>query len=137
MTARTLALDDDGDLLLVSGRLSYLDGRAAIAQRIKVVLELHEGEWFLDLSAGVPYREQVFVRVPDEAAVSALLRAKILGVDGVVGLREFNLVFDYTDRELQLSFVAITDEGDVAAVSAPGVQPWGFVLLFTNLARVY
>jgi hypothetical protein len=139
MTARTIKLDSDGDLdLSSSGRMSLLEGRAAIAQRLQVRLSMFRGEWFLDLMAGVAYRDEVLVKRPDETAVSAMFRAEIMRVNGVIGIRSFDLTFDYAARELSLSFVAITEEGDIEAESETDpVRPWGFVLLFPSIGRIY
>ena len=110
---------NDVDLLVGSdGRLDLVlcDGRVQVAQDLHTRFGTWAGEWFLDERAGVRYREDVLVRAPDIAIVEAMFRRLILSTPGVTGIQEFRLAYDRAGRRLDLTFVALTPWGNIAAV---------------------
>lgn len=108
-----------------------VEGRRAVAQRLRSRFLTHRGEWFLDLTFGTPYRQEIFIKPANVPAVSALIRRLILQTPGVTGLAAFAATFDHATRVLTVSFTATTDEGDIVATSTPSpIAPWGFDLLF-------
>jgi hypothetical protein len=110
-----LALAADHDLdLSRSGDASLLDGAERIAQQIKVSLQTLLGEWFLDVTVGVPYLERVLVKTPDRAAIEAIFRTRITAVEGVRFVRRLDLMIDHQGRALAIAFEADTDEGLIA-----------------------
>lgn len=53
-------LDAAGDYTFGQGSANFLvDSPAAVAQAVSTRLKLIQGEWFLDVNAGVPYNTQV------------------------------------------------------------------------------
>ena len=136
---RDIAIDPvSHDLVFDGQHFATVEGRQAVAQRLLVKFSMFEGEWFLDLDAGIPYRDEILVKNPDINLVGTVLRREILSTEGVTGLREFDISFDSARRELSLSFVAETDEGDLPAALAPSpVTPGMFVLLFNESLFYY
>jgi hypothetical protein len=114
------------------------EGRRAIAQRLRLRFGVFLGEWFLDETFGVAYREEVLVRNPDLSVIGALFRQTILGTPGVTGILEFDLTLDGVLRTLTVDFIATTEEGDVSMVSGPSpIQPWMFVLMYQAAGPIY
>jgi hypothetical protein len=110
-----LALASDHDLdLSRSGDVALLEGAERIAQQIKVSLQTLLGEWFLDVTVGVPYLERVLVKTPDRAAIEAIFRARITAVQGVSLVRRLDLTIDHQGRALAIAFEADTEEGLIA-----------------------
>lgn len=110
-----LALAADHDLdLSRAGDASLLEGAERIAQQIRVSLQTVLGEWFLDVTVGVPYLERVLVKSPDRAGIEAIFRARITAVAGVKFVRRLELLIDHQGRALALAFEADTDEGLIA-----------------------
>ncbi|KUE88877.1 hypothetical protein ASL20_09635 [Cupriavidus necator] len=105
--SRDLDLSDGGDLSLV-------DGAERIAQQIEVTLRAFLGEWFLDVSFGVPYLNKVLVKGPDRAQLEAIFRARIGDVPGVTSVQRIDLLIDHAGRALAIEFEADTTEGLVA-----------------------
>jgi len=121
------------DLVFDGQQFGFNLGRRAIAQRLLIKFGTFLGEWFLDVTAGIPYREEVLVRAPDEAVLSALFRQNILETTGVTGISEFALALQPASRGLSVSFVATTDEGELPVTLGPDpLQPSMFVLLFDD-----
>lgn len=106
-----------GALVFTDGDLVITPPLEAAAQHIRERLELAQGEWFLDLEDGVPWRERVLVRNPDIAVISAILRERILGTPEVLRLASFDLRFTRVTGELRLAFVAIVEGGQLEATA--------------------
>jgi len=90
-----------------------INGADKVAQQIKITLLAFLGEWFLDITFGVPYLEEILVKNPHLASVETILRAHINNVPRVIRLESFNMTFDRARRTLGVEFEAVTDYGPV------------------------
>lgn len=109
---RALALDDDGDLDLSSGTVTLVSGVDAVAQRIRGRLRLWRGEWFADLTVGVPCL--TFLGQKNAAGrAESVLRQAIANCPGVASLLSFSLAFDAAARHATVVFRARTTDGQV------------------------
>ena len=66
-----------------SGHLMLVSGAELTAQRIRIRLRWQFGEWAQDISRGVDYVGQIFVKAPDLEVVRALLLAAVTPVAAV------------------------------------------------------
>jgi hypothetical protein len=85
-------LDTFGDYTFGRGASNFLvDSPAAVAQAISTRLKLIQGEWFLDIQAGVPYNTQVlgFGTIPyyDFAIKDAILNTP--GVSSIINYSSY------------------------------------------------
>ena len=111
---RDLSLNSqEHDLKINKYDLLLNEKRDSIRQRLSVRLRLVLREWFLDLTAGLPYYEVFFDKNPDVQEIEARLRAAILGVPGVLEILYFNLTFNNERRVLTVHFTVSTEEGNV------------------------
>ena len=108
-----LKLSSTHDLLLKDGKLLLTEGASQRAQQIKIALLTFFGEWEFDTSIGIPYLEQILVKTPNKFRVEAILRKKILAVQGVRSITSFSLDIDRINRSLSVHFSAETDDGKV------------------------
>lgn len=90
-----------------------INGADKVAQQIKITLLAFFGEWFLDVTFGVPYLEEILVKNPRIATVETILRAHINAVPHVIRLETFILDWNRQTRTLSLNFVAQTDYGPI------------------------
>lgn len=97
-----------------SGDASWIEAAERVQQQIKVTLLAFLGEWFLDITFGVPYLEAIMVKGPDRAQIEAILRASIADVPGVSSVRRLSIEIDRPQRQLAVNFEAATDFGIVA-----------------------
>jgi len=88
--------------------LMLINNAEGVAQRIKIALLTFLGEWFLDLSYGLPYFESVLVKNPNASLVHSIFRDAILRVEGVTLVNSLSLDFDRPARILTVNFVAET-----------------------------
>lgn len=106
-----LKLNSQHDLLLKENRLVLTDGMNAIAQRIKIVLLTFAGEWFLDISQGLPYFDEILVKNPNSTRIYAIFRRQIARVRGVKRVINLTLSVDRKSRSLIVEFEAESVEG--------------------------
>jgi hypothetical protein len=112
-------LDENNDLIIP---LRYTSGIEAVAQGIRIRLQLWRGEWFLDLDAGIPYLPTEDGAVTEQAAIlgqrfdsvkaRTAFRREILSTPGVVDIPELRITFDGPTRTLAIEFRAKTAFGD-------------------------
>lgn len=96
MKYRTLSAD--GDYTFGNGNLDfYIDIPEAVAQAVKTSLLLWLGEWYLDVTAGVPYMQSVIGKHSQDLADSTLV-AQISQVQGVVNIVDFQSIIDPNTR---------------------------------------
>ena len=102
------AFDENGDYAINS----FIDGFNATVQAVETRLKLFRGEWFLNLSSGVPYYQVVFVKPAKLSEIEAAIRNTIIETDGVKELLAFELNFDRQTRSASVSFSANTIYGE-------------------------
>jgi hypothetical protein len=89
--------------------------------RIKIQdqFELGLGEWFIDITQGVPYvtsttgRPILGQKNPNIPAVRSLLRKIILKAPGIVAVQELQVRYDPRARTLLYAFAAVDDTGQI------------------------
>lgn len=86
-----------------NGSANYLiDTSSAVAQIVGTTLKLWLGEWFLNLSAGVPWSTQVVGRNTLPVA-QMVIRAAILGAAGVTSIGSLTFNLDANTRKLTVT----------------------------------
>jgi hypothetical protein len=91
------------------GLANFTTDAEATAQNVMSRLQLLQGEWFLDTSAGVPYLENDYVtrsltqKPTDLSYVEAVIKQTILDTDGVDSITSFSMSFDTNTRKLVIS----------------------------------
>jgi hypothetical protein len=113
MTIRALLLDADNNLVVTAGRPELASDTDAIAQAIRLRLQMLKGEWYLDESAGLPYFQEILVKNPNTAQIRKVIAERIEGTLGVSALESLDLVFDRTARTLTVTFKVSTDTGEL------------------------
>lgn len=113
---RDLALDPmTHDLFLSGGDLSLVADREAIRQEADIRLNFLLGEWFKDITKGVPYLQKVLVKSPDLTAIRSILSDEILEVAGIRSIISLVLDYDRKNRTLKVTWKANSDVGELAS----------------------
>lgn len=102
-----IRLDEFGKLDLTNGNITMISGNAAVIQRVKIRLKTFLGEYFYDLSAGIPYRQLILVKSPDLRAIQNVFRASIGDTPGIDRVDSITLDYNPIARTLGVQFVAI------------------------------
>lgn len=95
-------LSNTGDYTFGAGQLNfYINSPAAVGQAVKTVLLLWLGEWYLDITTGVPYLEGVLGKhSQDEADMT--MKSQINDVQGVVNIASFQSIIDPVTRKYSI-----------------------------------
>jgi hypothetical protein len=89
-------LDANGDYVFGNSEQDFLvDSPACVAQAISTALQLLQGEWFLDTTAGVPWLTEV-IGLGTGATYDTVIKNAILGVQGVQDIASYTSVLDGT-----------------------------------------
>lgn len=113
--ARTdIYLDTNGNLVLnpVTLRPSLTPTVLDYArQKVQIVLKWVKGEFFSDTSLGIDYFGQVFIKNPNLNIIEDEIKNNILNIDEIGEFTSFNLIFNSSQRLLNITFTAkLTDE---------------------------
>lgn len=109
-------LDGNHDMTFGHGIADMAVDSESCAQRVKTRLLLLQGEWFLDMDAGVPWIQQITVKPANLPFAESVIKRTILETDGVSEIRKFGMALDRNTRKLTISATVATIYGDVANI---------------------
>lgn len=81
---------ESGDLVFVNGSCPVTENFSdSTAQRVYVMLRTFAGEWYLDISTGVPYYPNILGTKVSKSVVDRIIQEKVLAVRGVADIVSF------------------------------------------------
>ena len=106
-----MLMDNDKNLQFSNLDLAFTpDFPTYVSQKLRIILEMIEGEYFLDSTLGIPWFSKVMVKNPNVDAISSVFKAAIMGEGDVSEINSFSLQIDRANRNLQINFsVTLTD----------------------------
>lgn len=107
----TIKCGSDGKVLIERNNLVLVSGGEEVKQAVLHALKTFRGEWFLDVTLGVPWFQEILVKNP--ATAEALLKREILSVPGVLSLDSFVLRSDPATRRTNVVFKFGASDGPV------------------------
>ena len=105
-------LDKNGDYVFGNNSYDYIEKDEAIAQAIKTKLYLFYGEWWEDISLGLPMFQSILGQVSNSnlrQSVILLCAEQINLVEGVVSVDSISV--DISARKLGLTIDVTTENG--------------------------
>lgn len=109
-----MALDPKtGDLLLVENGAQLVRETDQIAQNLAIRLRFIQGEWYLNILAGVPYYQYFFVKEPNQIQVESFLKDEIVNTRGVEEITSFSSDYNAQKRTFGVQFSAKTVSGEI------------------------
>lgn len=116
MTAwRDLKLDSFGDLAIENGDFVLLEGIDAIAQEIRIAVQLWRGEYAFDGDLGIDW-QSLLQKGVDDSTIAAALRKTIAAIVGVSSVDKIEIVRQ-DNRRAAISIAVTSDVGAVATVT--------------------
>ena len=103
-----------GDLKFTNNALTIVDGPVETGQRISQRLNTGLGEWFLDLTVGVPYFERILQKNVNPRTAEDAVKREIILTTGVTRLESFSLLVDPQLRKAKIDFHARSREGEIS-----------------------
>lgn len=110
-------LDENND---VDSYTSHVTGDDLVVQRLNIRLQVFEGEYVLDQSAGVPWIEWLSEKRLDLAEIRDDLRRLILETPGVAEIRRFSLEHE---QEVLTGDVELVFESSTTVVGELTFEP--------------
>jgi len=105
MSHKVLALTaQTNDMYRNTAHIAILIDSDAVLQTVKSRLLLHYSEWFLDLSAGIPWFTELLTHNPDFSLIESRVAETIIDTDGVTDLINLAMTFRGSQRELYIDF---------------------------------
>lgn len=89
----SLALEGS-DLVIEHGRLQLVTGQEEISQTVGTRIKMIRGEFFADLTQGVPYVGKILVKNPPLSIVRNIFIECVAETPGVASVRNMELTFD-------------------------------------------
>lgn len=105
-------LDENGDYVFGNNSYDYIEKDEAIAQAIKTKLYLFYGEWWEDISLGLPMFQSILGQVSNNnlrQTVTLLCAEQISLVEGVTSVDSISV--DISARKLGLTIDVTTENG--------------------------
>jgi hypothetical protein len=104
--------------LQVDGDLSMVRGEDAIVQDLQQTLQVWLGEWFLDTTVGIPFKQDILVKNPNLDVVNGDIVNAASNVPGVTQI--IGVSFDYSNqnRTFSITVQAEISNGQVVQTQA-------------------
>lgn len=116
-------LDTNNDYTGFSGNIVFLvNSPQTVAQAVQTVLNLMQGEWFLDQTVGVPYSTQI-LGAGTQATRDLVIQNAILGTQGVVDINTYSSQFNPVTRIFTVNCTIDTIYGPAPISSVFGLLP--------------
>lgn len=93
-----------GMVQLTDGDFAFVAGDAAIQQAIVFTLQLTQGEWFANLTAGIPWFTDVLGTKFNLDQIRSVFQTKVAAVEGVQAIKRLAISFDNAARALTVEY---------------------------------
>ena len=109
------ALNETGDVAIVSDKIPMVSNQYLLQQKVKSVLSTNKGEWFFDLSEGIDF-DNLLGKGITEDLVRYEIEQGLMQVDSTFTITEFICKIDVKNRKVKASFKAQTSSGEEVEV---------------------
>lgn len=107
-----------GDLTINnSGNLSLVEGLVELRQEITTKLRSVRGEWFLDTTFGLPYKERILKLGVERQTVKGIFDAEIMSNPDVVRITKSEAFLDTKARKFVYLALISTVYGEMEIIS--------------------
>lgn len=117
-----------GMVQLTDGDFAFVAGDAAIQQAIVFTLQLTQGEWFANLTAGIPWFTDVLGTKFNLDQIRSIFQTKVAAVEGVQAIKRLAISFDNAARALTVEYEIQTIFSDSLNVTTQLATVAGSVL---------
>ncbi|MCK5133233.1 MAG: hypothetical protein KAR40_13910 [Candidatus Sabulitectum sp.] len=110
---RTLFFEDSEFKLSSTGNFVIINGKEGLAERLDQRLKLFRGKYFMDITKGVPYLEDILIKPIDPGLAASILNAEILKEPDVIGIGAVSTDLEGDTRIFKYSATVKSVFGDV------------------------
>ncbi len=90
---------ETNDLYINNGDLQLVQDIEHVKQHLKIRLQFYLGEWFLDITEGMPFYSDVLVKNPNIPNIDNIMKSRILSTPEIVALLSYKSFFEPSTRE--------------------------------------
>ena len=96
---------EDGKIMFQNGQIfTTLSKQDSLRQRLDIRIKTQKGSWFLNMSYGIDWLNDVFSDTSTKSSVDALIQAEILKEERVANIIEFTSSVNTVTREYLCNF---------------------------------
>ncbi len=106
------------DLVIENDAPVLVEGIDLIAQHVRTILLICQGEWFLDLAAGTPWFQRIIGHKFNAGQINITVRDAILSVDGVASIVDIVSVRGAQPRSADIKVKVLTTQGAEVIIEA-------------------
>lgn len=117
-----LEIDSTGDLIIENNEFQLIDGYEEIKQLLTSRLKTFYGEYFLDVTYGIPYYQTILEKGINPSILYNIFTKVIVETDGITELNKLNIDYDKTNRTCILTFDVKTEDGRLVFTLPLGVE---------------
>ena len=99
------------DLVIEDNAPVMVEGIDQIAQQIRNILLIFQGEWFLDLAAGTPWFTRIIGHKFNSGQINITVREAILSVVGVASIQDIVSERGSAPRSVNIRVTVLTTQG--------------------------
>lgn len=103
----------------------FVNSPQTVAQAVLTALLLHKGEWFLDVTVGMPWETQV-EGYGTQSLYDAAIKNLILGVQGVQSIVSYSSSLNFKSRMLTVNVTINTIYGQAQLTTSGLLAPGGY-----------
>lgn len=108
-----IALDPiTNDLVFEKFDFHLVEEIPQIMQNLAIRLRFVVGEWYLDITQGIPYYKEFFIKNPNQIQIEARLKEEIIQTRGIEEITSFEADFDKRRRIFSVKFSARSISGE-------------------------
>ena len=86
------------------------------AQRLKIILLSYRGEWFRDISTGIPYLQTILGKRNTKTTADTTIKNAIITTDNISSITSYTSSVN-ASRKLEVSFSAIMTSGGSVTIN--------------------
>lgn len=98
---------------IVTSGVQFTSEQDEIAQTIRTRLKLFLGEYFRDITDGVPWFQSILIKTGTLTSKDAIIKQRIIQTEGVNNIAEFTSDYDINSRKYSINCIVNTQFGTV------------------------
>lgn len=107
-----LKLDTQGHLEINNYDLQLVSGVDQITQNLSIRLKFILGEWYLDVTQGIPYYEDILIKATNQYRIESILKQEIVDTKNIAEITQFSTEYDNLIRLFTVRFTCKTVDDD-------------------------
>lgn len=101
------------DIIIDDFDLQLCEDDLYLIQKLKIKFLFFYGEWFLDITQGIKYYEEILIKDPNISTIDNMFKLTIMEDGYFSSIIEYQSDFNLQKREFSVSFKAMKNNGEI------------------------